>query len=123
MEIEANYIGSHECRFWRTIRVETHLVQTILLALAEDGKPRLHICRRITRQREATAVERSTHVCLYTVDIEIITFNLYVTHSEHRLHRVLAYYGSQGVEVWRKLVPEAKVEIFESHTLCLSVCR
>ena len=70
--------------------METHHIETILLALPEDAYPLLLIGRRITREREATVLYRATDKRRTAVDQQLAPFNLDVAHAKDRLVDIIA---------------------------------
>ena len=60
LEIEAKFVGGSKGSLRRTIGVEAHVVQAVLLQLGEDAHPRRLVGGRITRLWETTILHRTT---------------------------------------------------------------
>ena len=82
LKVNAHEVGGYEGCLWRTIRMETHVVESPLLALPEHTSPRVDIRGRIAGEREAAVFHRSAQLHEAVVDIKHLPSYLYLPHAE-----------------------------------------
>ena len=111
LDVEACHVGSQEGCFWRTITVETHVVETVRLAGLEEFKPRLQIHRGIARIGEVAVLHRTTQDGLSSVHVEHLATYFHLAHAENRFLRERAavfglHHSLQFVQLRIELIPE-----------------
>ena len=109
LQVDAHTVGSTEGSLGRTVAVEAHVVQTVLLALTEDAQPLRLVGGRIARQREAAVLHRAAQMERTAVDIELASLDRDVAHAEGRGIFVVASLYGQLVQVRCMLVPQPQV--------------
>ena len=106
LQVDTHPVGSEEGSLWRTVAMEAHMVQTILLTFHEDLHPRLLVSWRITRLWEAAVLYRSSQEYRNIVDKHLTALDANLPESHQRLEDILASRDSQMIEVRMMLVPE-----------------
>ena len=105
LEIEAEAVGSHESSFGWAIAMETHVVETIFLADAEDAFPRGGVGGRETCLGETTVLDGATKVDGLSVEQDVTSLNGYLAEAEGNADGVALIVDGGGVELRMVLTP------------------
>ena len=109
LKIKAYLISSRESRLRRTIRMESHHVESILFAFLEDTEPRSLIGWRITRFRKTAVAHRSPQPNLLAIHIKLSAFDGNLAHTKGGTDRFLAHRSSQGIKIRMEFIPKADI--------------
>ena len=90
LEIEAYFVGCGKGSLRRTIGMETHVIQTILLAFPEDTLPLFLLHGRIASLWETTVLHGAPQEDGTAIDIELSVIDRNVTHAESGLVIVIS---------------------------------
>ena len=105
LQVDAHLVGSSESSLWRTIGMEAHVVQTVLLHLREDADPRGFVGRRISRLRETAVLHRAAQEGGTIVDIQLSAHRPHLTDAEGGLVTVGTGEEANPIEFRIKLIP------------------
>ena len=95
LDVESGEVSSEESRFGRTVRVEPHVVKSVAFACLEHVGPGLHVHGSIAGDGEVAVLNRSTKLCLLSVDIEHPSSDFEFSHAEYRLKGVVAFHEAK----------------------------
>ena len=109
LKIDSHLIGCRESCLGRTIRMESHHIESILLAFSENTEPRNLIGWRITGFRETAVAHGSTHPNLLAVHIKLSAFDGDLAHTKGGTDRFLAHRSSQGIKIRMEFIPKADI--------------
>ena len=122
LQVNAHLVGSGKGCLGRTIAVEAHVVQAVLLDLAEDFHPRILVCGWITRLWETAVLHRTAQEERTSVDIQLASFNTDFAQSEDKPVVIVACLQNQLVESRAELIPQLDgVRQFELQHFILAV--
>ena len=105
LKIDTAKVGSAEGCFWRTIRMETNVVNAILAALTEDTHPAFFIGRRISCLWKAAVLHRSTEPDGTSVNQELASFGGDVSHAELGFINVVTCMDGKLIDHRIELIP------------------
>ena len=111
LQVDAHLVGSGKGSLGRTIAVEAHVIQPVLLTLTEDGQPRVHVGRRIARFREAAVLDRTTQEERTAVEHELAPLDADVAQADVGLVEIVASLNGETIEIRMELVPNRQVEV------------
>ena len=109
LKIDSHLIGCRESCLGRTIRMESHHIESIFLAFLKNTEPRSLIGWRITRLRETAVAHRSSHPNLLAIHIKLSTFDGNLTHTKGSAKRFLAQSSSQGIKIRMEFIPKPDI--------------
>ena len=108
LQIDTQFIGSSKGSLGRTIGMEPHMVQTILLDLRENTDPRGLIRGGITRLGETTVLHRTAQPHGVVVDIQLSAFYPHLAQAEGGLVIVIAHSDTDLIELGGELIPQTE---------------
>ena len=82
LQVHTHLIGCCKCGFWRTPGMETHVIQSVLLAGDINLFPGLYIRRRETGLREYGTIQRTTQEQTAVVDGQFTVCHLHITETK-----------------------------------------
>ena len=106
LQEDAHPVGCRKGCLGRTVAVEAHMVQPILLALAEDAQPLLLVSRRIARLRKAAVLHRATQVERSVVEQDVPVGHPDVAQSDGGLIDIITGPHRELIEKGLHLIPE-----------------
>ena len=109
LEVESHLVGRREGRLGRTVAMEAHGVETILLALSEHCLPALHIGGGIAREWEIAVAHRATNPHGLPVEVNLHALDGDLAHAERGADGVVAGAHRQAIDARRKLGPQLGV--------------
>ena len=108
LQIDTQFIGSGKGSLGRTIGMEPHMVQTILLDLRENTDPRGLVRGGITRLGETTVLHRTAQPHGVVVDIQLSAFYPHLAQAEGGLVIVIAHSDTDLIELGGELIPQTE---------------
>ena len=121
LQVEAQLVGSLEGGVGRTVAVEAHVVQTVVLALLENLQPLFLVGGRIARLGEAAVLHGATQEQRPAVNLHLPSLDADVAQANSGLIDIFASLNGEQIEMGVELVPRLNEKGFLQVAILISV--
>ena len=121
LQVDAHLVGSLEGSVGRTVAMEAHMVEAVILAFPEHLQPLLLVGGRIARLGEAAVLHGATQEQRPAVDLHLPSLDADVAQANSGLIDIFASLNGEQIEVGVELVPRLNEKGFLQVAVLISV--